>query len=130
MNYRKAAAEAVASALNSQQITAEQAERLMTVPPNPEMGDIAFPCFSLAKQFRKAPPQIAAELQRSILESPEAGSIFLKVEAVGGYLNFYLKRGALVRSVISEVLSRGEDYGKTEEGKGKRILVELSLIHI
>ena len=45
MNYRKAAAEAVASALNSQQITAEQAERLMTVPPNPEMGDIAFPCF-------------------------------------------------------------------------------------
>ena len=126
MNYRKAAAEAVASALNSQQITAEQAERLMTVPPNPEMGDIAFPCFSLAKQFRKAPPQIAAELQRSILESPEAGSIFLKVEAVGGYLNFYLKRGALVRSVISEVLSRGEDYGKTEEGKGKRILVEFS----
>ena len=80
MNYRKAAAEAVASALDSQQISAEQAERLMTVPPNPEMGDIAFPCFSLAKQFRKAPPQIAAELQRSILESPEAGSIFLKVE--------------------------------------------------
>ena len=68
MNYRKAAAEAVASALNSQQITAEQAERLMTVPPNPEMGDIAFPCFSLAKQFRKAP----AKFYRQALKSSNA----------------------------------------------------------
>ena len=126
MNYKKAAAEAVVSALGSDQITIEQAERLMAVPPNPEMGDVAFPCFSLAKQFRKSPLAIAAELQKKLSDSPESDSLFIQTEAAGGYLNFYLKRGLLVKNVVSEVLSRGEDYGKTNEGKGKRVLVEFS----
>ena len=126
MNYKKAAAEAVVSALGSDQITIEQAERLMAVPPNPEMGDVAFPCFSLAKQFRKSPLAIAGELQKKLSDSPESDSLFIQTEAAGGYLNFYLKRGLLVKNVVSEVLSRGEDYGKTNEGKGKRVLVEFS----
>ena len=126
MNYKKAAAEAVVSALGTDQITIEQAERLMAVPPNPEMGDVAFPCFSLAKQFRKSPLAIAAELQKKLSDSPESDSLFIQTEAAGGYLNFYLKRGLLVKNVVSEVLSKGEDYGKTNEGKGKRVLVEFS----
>ena len=104
MNYKKAAAEAVVSALGTDQITIEQAERLMAVPPNPEMGDVAFPCFSLAKQFRKSPLAIAAELQKKLSDSPESDSLFIQTEAAGGYLNFYLKRGLLVKNVVSEVL--------------------------
>ena len=126
MDYKKAAAEAVVSALETDQITVEQAQRLMAVPPNPELGDVAFPCFTLAKQFRKAPPAIAAELQKKVSESPASGEVFLRTEAVGGYLNFYLKRGVLVKNVVTEVLAKGGDYGKTEEGKGKRVLVEFS----
>lgn len=126
MNYKKAAAEAIALALNTDEMTAEQAERLMAVPPNPEMGDLAFPCFSLAKLFRKAPPAIAAELKERLSDSAALGNIILRMEAVGGYLNFYLKRGALAEDVVKEVLAQGLDYAKSEEGTGKRVLVEFS----
>lgn len=126
MNYKKAAAEAIVSALDTDQVTIGQAERLMAVPPNPEMGDIAFPCFSLAKQLRKAPQAIAAELREKLSSSSETERLFLRTEAVGGYLNFYLKRGVLAKAVVSEVLEKGDAYARTEEGSGKRILVEFS----
>ena len=52
--------------------------------------------------------------------------MFEKAAAIGGYLNFYLKRGSLAKEVVSEVLEKGEDYGKTYEGEGKKVLVEFS----
>lgn len=126
MNYKKAAAEIIASVIEQEQLTAEQAERLMAVPPNPEMGDAAFPCFTLAKAFRKAPPAIAAELCEKVSDAVIKSDLFEKAVAVGGYLNFYLKRGSLAKSVISQVIEKGEDYGKTNEGRGKKVLVEFS----
>lgn len=126
MNYKKAAAEIIASVTDSEQLTAEQAERLMAVPPNPEMGDAAFPCFTLAKAFRKAPPAIAAELCEKVSTAVENSELFEKAAAVGGYLNFYLKRGALAKEVVTEVLEKGDNYGKSDEGSGKKVLVEFS----
>ena len=126
MNYKKAAAEIIASVMDSEQLTAEQAERLMAVPPNPDMGDAAFPCFTLAKAFRKAPPAIAAELCEKVGEAVSNSKLFQKVAAVGGYLNFYLKRGELASEVVSDVLAKGERYGMSDEGAGKKVLVEFS----
>ena len=126
MNYKKAAAEIIASVMDSEQLTAEQAERLMAVPPNPDMGDAAFPCFTLAKAFRKAPPAIAAELCEKVGEAVSNSKLFQKVAAVGGYLNFYLKRGALASEVVSDILAKGERYGMSDEGAGKKVLVEFS----
>ena len=126
MNYKKAAAEIIASVTDSEQLTAEQAERLMAVPPNPEMGDAAFPCFTLAKAFRKAPPAIATELCEKVSTAVENSELFEKAAAVGGYLNFYLKRGALAKEVVTEVLEKGDNYGKSDEGSGKKVLVEFS----
>lgn len=126
MNYKKAAAEAVASALGEDIITKEQAEKLMTVPPNPDMGDAAFPCFTLAKSLRKSPQIIAKELEESVSDAVKEGGVFTHAEALAGYLNFYLDRGAAAKNVISEVLSKGEAYGRSDEGAGKRVLVEFS----
>lgn len=126
MNYKKAAAEAASSVLGEDIITKEQAEKLMTVPPNPDMGDVAFPCFTLAKSLRKSPQIIAKELEASVSDIVRDGGVFTRVEALAGYLNFYLDRGAAAKSVISEVLSKKEAYGRSDEGEGKRVLVEFS----
>ena len=54
---------------------------IIEIPADPKMGDYAFPCFRLAKQFRKAPPVIAQEITEKIVDC----SIFEKVENVNAY---------------------------------------------
>ena len=65
---------------------AEEINSLLEIPPKAEMGDFAFPCFKLAKVFRKAPPMIAADLKEKIgcLE------FLSKVDCIGGYLYFFV----------------------------------------
>ncbi len=96
------------------------------VPKKADMGDLAFPCFRLSKALRKAPPAIAAELQ-SKLVLPEG---IAKVEAVGGYLNFFYDTASQATSVLNKVLSEGESYGSSAIGKGKTVCVEYSSINI
>ena len=95
---------------------------LLALPPTDDMGDLAFPCFALAKTFRKAPPMIAAELAASYAPDEWVE----KAEAVGGYLNFYFKREAVAKFVISDVLSKGKAYGTDTLGENKTVLVEYS----
>ena len=94
----------------------------METPPNPEMGDLAFPCFPLAKVLRKAPPIIAKELSESF---PECDYID-RVESAGGYLNFFYARGGYAKESVARIISQGEDYGKSDIGKDKTVLVEFS----
>jgi len=91
-------------------------------PPNPEMGDLAFPCFPLAKVLRKAPPIIAKELSETF---PKLEFID-RVEAAGGYLNFFFSRSGYAKAQLEEVISEGENYGKSKMGEGKTVLVEFS----
>ncbi len=104
------------------QLEKEQISALIETPPEKKMGDLAFPCFILARTLRKAPPIIAKELAEKFSE----GEYVQKAEAVGGYLNFFYNRNAFTEKVIGEVLSRKEDYGKQAIGKGKTVLVEFS----
>lgn len=97
-------------------------EKAIEVPPNPEMGDVAFPCFPLAKVMRKAPPVIAAELAESF---PKLDFIEKAVQN-GGYLNFFFSRGYFAKEQLTEVMEKGTEYGRTNEGEGKRVLVEFS----
>ena len=92
------------------------------VPPNKEMGDYAFPCFKLAKIFRKAPNMIAQEISEQI----ENGEYLERVEPAGGYVNFFVNKSSMAKSVVDEVLSKGADYGKCDFGKGKKVIVEFS----
>lgn len=92
------------------------------IPPNSEMGDLAFPCFPLAKIMRKAPPIIAKELAEKF---PECDFIE-KTEAAGGYLNFFYSKGEFAKESLGEIFDKGDDYGKSDMGEGKTVIVEFS----
>ena len=100
----------------------EVVEKTVEVPPDEKMGDIAFPCFPLAKVMRKAPPIIAQELA----EKMSGDDMIEKAQAAGGYLNFFLNREKFISETVSSALDAGEDWGKSDMGKGKTVLVEYS----
>jgi arginyl-tRNA synthetase len=83
------------------------------------MGDLAFPCFPLAKKLRKAPNQIADELSKKI----RPAGLIEKVTATGGYVNFHVKFDELAQGAIDEALRSKEKYGAGEP-RTTRILLE------
>lgn len=91
-------------------------------PPDEKLGDLAFPCFPLAKVMRKAPPLIAKDLA----ESFSADEFIERVDAVGGYLNFFYNRSEFIVRTVTAARSAGEDWGKSDMGNGKTVLVEYS----
>ncbi len=101
-------------------------EPLIETPPSEDMGDLAFPCFSLAKRLRKSPQAIAADLQSAITPIDPVE----RIEANGSYLNFFFNRASLIGDVVSEIMGKGNDYGKSEMGSGKTVVVEYSAPNI
>jgi len=95
-------------------------------PPSSDMGDYAFPCFRLAKAFRKAPQAIASELAENV-QLPEP---FKKAEAAGGYLNFYFNRGKLAEIILNKVLQEKEYYGSSDEGNDQVVCIDFSAPNI
>ncbi len=100
----------------------ENISSLLEVPPDEKMGDYAFPCFTLAKVMRKAPPLIAKELSEKI----GSDDVVDRTEAVGGYLNFFLNRASFIASVVGAAREAGEAWGASDMGNGKTVLVEYS----
>ncbi len=92
-------------------------------PKEEKQGDYAFPCFRLAKVLKKAPQVIAEEIKERI---EFEGKIIDKIEIAGGYLNFFVNREALINTVIEEVDKNKENYGRSNIGNGKNIIVEYS----
>lgn len=103
-------------------LTVEEIKGLLEVPPNKEMGDYAFPCFKLAKIFRKAPNMIAEDLSTSI----ELGEVVTKCINLGGYVNFFVAKDALAKKVITQVFDERENYGKSDLGGGKTVVIDYS----
>lgn len=97
----------------------------METPPNPELGDYAFPCFLLAKKFRKAPQAIAADLAEQF-DCP----LVEKVQAVGPYLNLFLSKSGFAKTTLEEILEQGEKYGSEERGDKKTIVIDYSSTNI
>ncbi|MGL5749494.1 MAG: arginine--tRNA ligase [Paraclostridium sp.] len=114
----------VAQSLKSkiEDLTLEEIVELIETPPNSDMGDYAFPCFKLAKVFRKAPNMIAADLAQNI----EAQGAISKVEPAGGYVNFFVNKSQLAETVINDVLTKGEKYGHSDLGKDKSVVIDFS----
>ena len=114
----------VASALKAkiEDLSLEEIQGLIEIPPNKEMGDYAFPCFKLAKVFRKAPNMIAEDLASQI----EAEGAISKVVQLGGYVNFFVNKSQLAETVIKKVLTEKEYYGRSEMGKDETVIVEYS----
>ena len=108
------------------QVEVEELETYIEIPKNTNNGDYAFPCFSLAKQLKKAPQMIANEIKEKIEFD---SNIIEKVEIAGGYLNFYISKQLLTEQVLKNI-SEKEEYGKSELGKGKSIVIDYSAPNI
>lgn len=123
MDYKQLIASKLAKSTN---LEISELVDMLEVPPNPEMGDFALPCFKLSKILRKAPHMISDML----VEKYETDDVVARVESVKGYLNFYLNKQAESAQVLESVFSQGENYGSSKVGEGKTICLDYSSINI
>ena len=99
----------------------EEIISLLEYPPDSAMGDLAFPCFRLSRVLRQAPPKIAAALAEAIKDPS-----FSRVEAVGGYLNFFTDMSTLCERLIGDIQAAGDMYGSPMCGEGKTVVLDYS----
>ena len=103
-------------------LDADAVEAALSVPPNEAMGDYAFPCFALAKQLRKKPNEIAADLAGKIAPNDR----IREARPVGPYVNFFVQPAAFIAWVLNEARERGKQFGYSDIGKGRTVIVEYS----
>ncbi len=97
-------------------------EAMIETPPDSSLGDYAFPCFRLAKVYRKSPQIIAQETAEKLQDE----KAFQEVKNVNAYVNFFMNRAEAEADVIAEVAAKGEDFGRSNMGRGKKVIVEFS----
>ncbi len=119
-DYRQLIAEIIAPCVEG--LEASKIREMVEVPADSKMGDYAFPCFKLAKLLRKAPPLIA----KSIAEQIASDEIFEKVESVNAYVNMFISRDAFIDDVVKEVIAKGDAFGSSDIGAGRKVIVEYS----
>lgn len=120
LNFKSIIAQAISKLV---EMNVEEIESYIEIPPSKEMGDYAFPCFKLAKVLRKAPPAIAIELKNNI----EVSDMYIsKIQIDGGYLNFFVNEEFLVKNVLSQIEQKKENYGSSDIGKDKTVLIDYS----
>ena len=123
IDFKQILAKSIAEVVN---IDEKELESYIEIPKDTNNGDYAFPCFRLAKELKKAPPMIANDIKEKIQIDE---TIVEKVEVVGGYLNFYIRQEQMVKEVLKEIDVQ-EEYGKSEIGKGKNIVIDYSAPNI
>ena len=119
MNHKELIASELAKVIEG--LDQETILNLLEQPKSSDLGDIAFPAFSLAKIERKAPQAIATDIAEKI-----DASHFEKVVATGPYVNFFLDKSKISDQVIKSVIEAGADYGQQDEGHGGNITIDLS----
>ena len=100
----------------------DEIKKMIEIPADSKMGDYAFPCFKLAKILRKAPPMIAKGIAEAIADDP----VFEKVEQVNAYVNMFISKEQFAGEVVSEVVAKADDFGKSDIGAGRPVVVEYS----
>ena len=105
------------------ELTKEELKEYIEIPKDTKMGDYALPCFKLAKEMKKSPVIIANEIKEKI-EMPN--KYISKIEAVNGFLNIFINNEILIENVLDEMESKKENYGSSNIGNGKNIIVEYS----
>ena len=123
IDFKQIIAKSIAEVVN---IDEKELESYIEIPKDTNNGDYAFPCFRLAKELKKAPPMIANDIKEKIQIDE---TIVEKIEVVGGYLNFYIQQEQMVEEVLKEIDVQ-EEYGKSEIGKGKNIVIDYSAPNI
>lgn len=118
MDYKKIISERIKENVD---LDLKVIESLIEIPPRADMGDFAFPCFQLAKTFRKSPNAIAKELSEKVKKDG-----FEKVINLGPYLNFFMEKSVFSKHTIEKILSQGDKYGSSNDGEGKNVTIDYS----
>ncbi len=110
----------VLSALKVTGLLLQNLQELIEIPKDNTHGDYSFPCFSLAKTWKKNPVEIAKEVVSKI------GSVkgFEKVEAAGPYVNFFMNKNILTTQILDKISKEKDRYGSNNSGKGKKVVIE------
>ena len=119
MDFKHELALKISAALN---IDINEIEEAIEIPANAEMGDYSYPCFKLAKLKKKAPNMIAQELAASLGEIDFVDNI----ESVAAYVNFRINKAYMAEITLGKVLEACGDYGRSEIGKGKTVVMDYS----
>jgi len=98
----------------------EELYSLLETPPQRELGDVAFPCFTLAKQLKKGPQIIAKDLANLITDN------LVRIEANGPYLNFFFHRVKFAEELVEKIIFAAKPYGETDLNKGKTVVIDFS----
>ena len=120
IDFKKEIAEIIAK--NLEGLTEDEIKSMIEIPQDQSMGDYAFPCFRLAKTMRKAPNLIAAELAEKL----QGEQLFSEVSPVNAYVNMFVSREEMMKSTVSEVLEEKENFGRSDIGGNKKVIVEFS----
>ena len=120
IDFKKEIAEIIAK--NLEGLTEDEIKSMVEIPQDQSMGDYAFPCFRLAKTMRKAPNLIATELAAKL----QGDKLFSEVSPVNAYVNMFVSREEVMKSTVSEVLEEMENFGKSNIGGNKKVIVEFS----
>ncbi len=99
-----------------------EVSNLLEVPPQPEMGDFAFPCFRLAQKFRKSPAAIATDLMGKL----DDNTLFERVSSDGPYLNLVIARSLLAMEILTKIHQDKDNFGSSDQGKGKTVVIDFS----
>ncbi len=122
---KESIAAAIAAQIKEMNATAEvpatDVLKMFEYPPDPSLGDVALPCFKLSKTLRSAPAKIAETLAQSV----QCDAIE-EIRAVNGYLNIFVNKAYLAGNVLSEILSKGNQYGSNTLGAGKTVVLDYS----
>ena len=120
INYTDKIAEIIAPHVEGLEL--EEIKSMIEKPADSKMGDYALPCFKLARVLRKAPPMIAKGIADAIADE----EIFEKVEQVNAYVNMFISGKAFAENVVAEAVTTGDDFGQSNLGEGKTVIVEYS----
>ncbi len=124
MDFKNEVAKLINKSYN--QFTLEEILETIEIPAKSDMGDFAYPCFRLAKEFKKAPPMIAQDLANNI----EKNNIVVDIKALGGYVNFFINEELYSKEILTELWNNPKDYGKQNIGNGRKIVIDYSAPNI
>lgn len=120
MNDKKLIAEKIYTALDGE-LSLDDILNLLEKPKNSDMGDIAFPAFTLSKTRHMAPQAIASDLVEKIDNDG-----LEKVVATGPYVNFFLDKNSVSTKVVDQVVGEKEHYGDQNIGHGAKVTIDMS----
>lgn len=102
----------------------------LEVPPDAKLGDVATTlAFRLAKERKENPAKIASDIAARLHDEVKKEPMIDRVDIKGPYINLFLSRAHLAVLTIKTVIHAGEEYGKSHEYSGLRVLMEYPAVN-